>query len=140
MQITRGLAAVAVVAVAVMTFAVASTCAAQDGRAASSASSFRRPRAAPPMPRHDWSPSHFQTVSGNPSSLRTSPATAHALGAAFVAQAEPDGLHPAVVEFGLEPHRSADRQECRYDPVADFSHIVMLTSSPMCSRSIRASA
>ena len=56
---------------------------------------------------------HFQAVFRQPFIIENKPGNGNAMGAAFVAQAEPDGYTLLVVEFGLEPHGAAGRQECR---------------------------
>ncbi len=73
---------------------------------------------------------HFQTLFRQPFIIENKPGNGNALGAAFVAQAEPDG-------YSLLSSNSASNltvplvaKNAGYDPVADFSHIVMLTSSP----------
>src|SRR6266481_79442 len=69
---------------------------------------------------------HFQAVFRQPFIVENRPGNGNALGAAFVAQAEPDG-HPLLLS------NSASNltvplvvRNAGYDPVADFSHIVML--------------
>jgi tripartite-type tricarboxylate transporter receptor subunit TctC len=131
MQITRGLAGMAVMAVATMATAVASTCAAAQEwpshlvrivvPAAAGGSSDAAARLVT---------NHFQTVFRQPFIIENKPGNGNALGAAFVAQAEPDG-------YTLLSSNSASNltvplvvKNAGYDPVADFSHIVMLTSSP----------
>jgi tripartite-type tricarboxylate transporter receptor subunit TctC len=131
MQITRGLAGVAVMAVATMATAVASTCAAAQEwpshlvrivvPAAAGGSSDAAARLVT---------NHFQTVFRQPFIIENKPGNGNALGAAFVAQAEPDGYTLLSSNSASNLTVPLIAKNAGYDPVADFSHIVMLTSSP----------
>jgi tripartite-type tricarboxylate transporter receptor subunit TctC len=131
MQIWRGLAAVAVMAVAMVATAVASTCAAAQEwpshlvrivvPAAAGGSSDAAARLVT---------NHFQTVFRQPFIIENKPGNGNALGAAFVAQAEPDGYTLLSSNSASNLTVPLIAKNAGYDPVADFSHIVMLTSSP----------
>jgi tripartite-type tricarboxylate transporter receptor subunit TctC len=131
MQISRGLAAVAVMAVAMVATAVASTCAAAQEwpshlvrivvPAAAGGSSDAAARLVT---------NHFQTVFRQPFIIENKPGNGNALGAAFVAQAEPDGYTLLSSNSASNLTVPLIAKNAGYDPVADFSHIVMLTSSP----------
>src|SRR5262245_4737988 len=131
MQITRAHVAVAVMAVATMATAAASTCAsAQEWPshlvrivvpAAAGGSSDAAARLVT---------NHFQTVFRQPFIIENKPGNGNAMGAAFVAQAEPDGYTLLVSNSASNLTVPLVARSAGYDPVADFSHIVMLTSSP----------
>jgi tripartite-type tricarboxylate transporter receptor subunit TctC len=131
MQIARRLTAVVVVTGAVMTAAVASTCAvAQEWPsrlvrivvpAAAGGSSDAAARLVT---------NHFQTVFRQPFIIENKPGNGNAPGAAFVAQAEPDGYTLLSSNSASNLTVPLIAKNAGYDPVADFSHIVMLTSSP----------
>jgi tripartite-type tricarboxylate transporter receptor subunit TctC len=131
MQISRGFAGVAVMAVAAMAAAVASTCAAAQEwpshlvrivvPAAAGGSSDAAARLVT---------NHFQTVFRQPFIIENKPGNGNALGAAFVAQAEPDGYTLLSSNSASNLTVPLIAKNAGYDPVADFSHIVMLTSSP----------
>ena len=131
MQITRARAAVAVMAVATIATAGASTCAsAQEWPnhlvrivvpAAPGGSSDAAARLVT---------NHFQAVFRQPFIIENKPGNGNALGAAFVAQAEPDGYTLLSSNSASNLTVPLVTKNAGYDPVADFSHIVMLTSSP----------
>jgi tripartite-type tricarboxylate transporter receptor subunit TctC len=73
---------------------------------------------------------HFQAVFGRPFIIENKPGNGNALGAAFVAQAEPDGHTLLLSNSASNLTVPLVTRNAGYDPVADFSHIVMLTSSP----------
>src|SRR5262249_20859258 len=73
---------------------------------------------------------HFQTVFRQPFIIENKPGNGNALGAAFVAQAEPDGHTLLLSNSASNLTVPLVARNAGYDPVADFSHIVMLTSSP----------
>jgi tripartite-type tricarboxylate transporter receptor subunit TctC len=126
MGIARGLAAIAVAAVV-----LASTCAgAQDWPsrivrivvpAAPGGSSDAAARLVT---------NHFQAVFRQPFIIENKPGNGNALGAALVAQAEPDGYTLLSSNSASNLTVPLVAKNAGYDPVADFSHIVMLTSSP----------
>jgi tripartite-type tricarboxylate transporter receptor subunit TctC len=73
---------------------------------------------------------HFQTLFRQPFIIENKPGNGNALGAAFVAQAEPDGYTLLSSNSASNLTVPLVAKNAGYDPVADFSHIVMLTSSP----------
>jgi tripartite-type tricarboxylate transporter receptor subunit TctC len=73
---------------------------------------------------------HFQTVFRQPFIIENKPGNGNAIGAAFVAQAEPDGHTLLLSNSASNLTVPLVARNAGYDPVADFSHIVMLTSSP----------
>lgn len=73
---------------------------------------------------------HFQAVFGRPFIIENKPGNGNALGAALVAQAEPDGYTLLLSNSASNLTVPLVAGNAGYDPVADFSHIVMLTSSP----------
>jgi tripartite-type tricarboxylate transporter receptor subunit TctC len=73
---------------------------------------------------------HFQAVFGRPFIIENKPGNGNALGAAFVAQAEPDGHTLLLSNSASNLTVPLVTPKAGYDPVADFSHIVMLTRSP----------
>src|SRR5260370_68307 len=73
---------------------------------------------------------HFQAVFRQPFIIENKPGNGNALGAAFVAQAEPDGHTLLLANSASNLTVPLVARNAGYDPVADFSHIVMLTSSP----------
>jgi len=73
---------------------------------------------------------HFQAVFRQPFVIENKPGNGNAMGAAFVAQAEPDGYTLLVSNSASNLTVPLVARNAGYDPVADFSHIVMLTSSP----------
>jgi tripartite-type tricarboxylate transporter receptor subunit TctC len=73
---------------------------------------------------------HFQTVFRQPFVIENKPGNGNAMGAAFVAQAEPDGYTLLSSNSASNLTVPLIAKNAGYDPVADFSHIVMLTSSP----------
>jgi tripartite-type tricarboxylate transporter receptor subunit TctC len=131
MQISRGFAAAAVMTVAMMAVAVASTCAAAQEwpshlvrivvPAAPGGSSDAAARLVT---------NHFQAVFRQPFIIENKPGNGNALGAAFVAQAEPDGYTLLSSNSASNLTVPLIAKNAGYDPVGDFSHIVMLTSSP----------
>jgi tripartite-type tricarboxylate transporter receptor subunit TctC len=74
--------------------------------------------------------SHFQAVFRQPFVIENKPGNGNAMGAAFVAQAEPDGYTLLSSNSASNLTVPLVAKNAGYDPVADFSHIVMLTSSP----------
>jgi tripartite-type tricarboxylate transporter receptor subunit TctC len=73
---------------------------------------------------------HFQAVFRQPFIIENKPGNGNALGAALVAQAEPDGYTLLSSNSASNLTVPLVAKNAGYDPVADFSHIVMLTSSP----------
>src|SRR5262245_46707351 len=73
---------------------------------------------------------HFQAVFRQPFIIENKPGNGNALGAAFVAQAEPDGQTLLLSNSASNLTVPLVAGNAGYDPVTDFSHIVMLTSSP----------
>ena len=73
---------------------------------------------------------HFQAIFRQPFIIENKPGNGNALGAAFVAQAEPDGQTLLLSNSASNLTVPLVARNAGYDPVADFSHIVMLTSSP----------
>jgi tripartite-type tricarboxylate transporter receptor subunit TctC len=73
---------------------------------------------------------HFQAVFGRPFIIENKPGNGNALGAALVAQAEPDGYTLLASNSASNLTVPLVAGNAGYDPVADFSHIVMLASSP----------
>jgi len=73
---------------------------------------------------------HFQAVFRQPFIIENKPGNGNALGAAFVAQAEPDGHTLLLSNSASNLTVPLVARNAGYDPVADFSHTVMLTSSP----------
>ena len=73
---------------------------------------------------------HFQTVFRQPFIIENKPGNGNALGAALVAQAEPDGQTLLLSNSASNLTVPLVARNAGYDPVTDFSHIVMLTSSP----------
>jgi tripartite-type tricarboxylate transporter receptor subunit TctC len=126
MQITRALSVIAIVAAA-----LASSCAAAQEwpsrlvrivvPAAAGGSSDAAARLVT---------NHFQSVFRQPFIIENKPGNGNALGAAFVAQAEPDGYTLLSSNSASNLTVPLIAKNAGYDPVADFSHIVMLTSSP----------
>jgi tripartite-type tricarboxylate transporter receptor subunit TctC len=73
---------------------------------------------------------HFQAVFRQPFIIENKPGNGNAMGAAFVAQAEADGYTLLSSNSASNLTVPLVAKNAGYDPVADFSHIVMLTSSP----------
>jgi tripartite-type tricarboxylate transporter receptor subunit TctC len=73
---------------------------------------------------------HFQAAFHQPFIIENKPGNGNALGAAYVAQAEPDGYTLLSSNSASNLTVPLIAKNAGYDPVADFSHIVMLTSSP----------
>jgi tripartite-type tricarboxylate transporter receptor subunit TctC len=73
---------------------------------------------------------HFQAVFGRPFIIENKPGNGNALGAALVAQAEPDGHTLLLSNSASNLTVPLVAGNAGYDPVTDFSHVVMLTSSP----------
>jgi tripartite-type tricarboxylate transporter receptor subunit TctC len=73
---------------------------------------------------------HFQAVFRQPFVIENKPGNGNAMGAAFVAQAEPDGYTLLSSNSASNLTVPLIAKNAGYDPAADFSHIVMLTSSP----------
>jgi tripartite-type tricarboxylate transporter receptor subunit TctC len=73
---------------------------------------------------------HFQSVFRQPFIIENKPGNGNALGAAYVAQAEPDGYTLLSSNSASNLTVPLIAKNAGYDPVTDFSHIVMLTSSP----------
>jgi tripartite-type tricarboxylate transporter receptor subunit TctC len=71
---------------------------------------------------------HFQAVFRQPFIIENKPGNGNALGAAMVAQAEPDGYTLLSSNSASNLTVPLIAKNAGYDPVADFSHIVMLTS------------
>jgi Tripartite tricarboxylate transporter family receptor len=108
MQITRALSVVAIVAMAVgSTDAAAQEWPSRLVRIVVPAAAGGSSDAAARLVTN-----HFQTVFRQPFIIENKPGNGNALGAAFVAQAEPDGYTP----LSSKPDGSTDRQECRLRP------------------------
>ena len=73
---------------------------------------------------------HFQSVFRQPFIVENKPGNGNATGAAFVAQAAPDGHTLLVSNSASNLTVPLVARNAGYDPVTDFTHIVMLTSSP----------
>ncbi len=73
---------------------------------------------------------HFQAVFRQPFVIENKPGNGNAMGAAFVAQAEPDGYTLLVSNSASNLTVPLVTRNAGYDPVTDFTHIVMLTRSP----------
>lgn len=73
---------------------------------------------------------HFQSVFKAPFIIENKPGNGNAMGAAFVAQAEPDGYTLLLSNSASNLTVPLVSKTAGYDPVADFAHIVMLSSSP----------
>jgi tripartite-type tricarboxylate transporter receptor subunit TctC len=73
---------------------------------------------------------HFQGVFRQPFIIENKPGNGNATGAAYVAQAAPDGYTLLVSNSASNLTVPLVTRNAGYDPVADFTHIVMLTSSP----------
>src|SRR5215470_10248676 len=73
---------------------------------------------------------HFQAAFRQPFIIENKPGNGNATGAAFVAQAEPDGQTLLLSNSASNLTVPLVARNAGYDPVADFSHIVMLSSSP----------
>src|SRR5215475_11706821 len=73
---------------------------------------------------------HFQAAFRQPFIIENKPGNGNATGAAFVAQAEPDGYTLMLSNSASNLTVPLVNRYAGYDPVADFSHIVMLSSSP----------
>ncbi len=73
---------------------------------------------------------HFQSVFRAPFIIENRPGNGNAMGAGFVAQAEPDGYTLLLSNSASNLTVPLVSPTAGYDPVADFTHIVMLTSSP----------
>jgi tripartite-type tricarboxylate transporter receptor subunit TctC len=73
---------------------------------------------------------HFQAVFHEPFVIENKPGNGNAMGAALVAHAEGDGYTLLVSNSASNLTVPLVARNAGYDPVADFSHIVMLTSSP----------
>jgi tripartite-type tricarboxylate transporter receptor subunit TctC len=129
MQISRGLVAVAVMAVATMavasTFATAQEWPSRLVRIVVPAAPGGSSDAAARLVTN-----HFQAVFRQPFIIENKPGNGNALGAAFVAQAEPDGYTLLSSNSASNLTVPLIAKDAGYDPVGDFSHIVMLTSSP----------
>jgi len=73
---------------------------------------------------------HFQAVFRRPFIIENKPGNGNAMGAAFVAQAEPDGYTLLVSNSASNLTVPLVTRNAGYDPIADFTHIVMLTRTP----------
>jgi tripartite-type tricarboxylate transporter receptor subunit TctC len=73
---------------------------------------------------------HFQAVFHEPFVIENKPGNGNAMGAALVAHAEGDGYTLLVSNSASNLTVPLVARNAGCDPVADFSHIVMLTSSP----------
>src|SRR5215467_2825982 len=73
---------------------------------------------------------HFQAAFRQPFIIENKPGNGNATGAAFVAQAAPDGYTLLVSNSASNLTVPLVARNAGYDPVADFTHVVMLTSSP----------
>jgi tripartite-type tricarboxylate transporter receptor subunit TctC len=67
---------------------------------------------------------HFQTVFRQPFIIENKPGNGNALGAALVAQAEPDGYTLLSSNSASNLTVPLIAKNAGYDPVADFSHIL----------------
>ena len=73
---------------------------------------------------------HFQATFHQPFIIENRPGNGNATGAAMVAQAAPDGYTLLVSNGASNLTVPLVSRNAGYDPVADFTHIVMLSSSP----------
>jgi tripartite-type tricarboxylate transporter receptor subunit TctC len=73
---------------------------------------------------------HFQAVFREPFIVENRPGNGGAMGAGFAAQAEPDGYTLLIANSASNLTVPLVVKNAGYDPVADFTHIVMLERSP----------
>jgi tripartite-type tricarboxylate transporter receptor subunit TctC len=73
---------------------------------------------------------HFQAVFKQPFVIENKPGGGNALGAAYVAQQEPDGYTLVVSNTAAHLTVPIVSKTVAYDPVKDFTHIVMLSGAP----------
>src|SRR5260370_949803 len=73
---------------------------------------------------------HFQTGFKQPFVIETRPGAGSGVGAAFVAQAAPDGYTLLISNTAGNLTVPLVSKNFTYDPVADFTHIVMLAGTP----------
>ena len=73
---------------------------------------------------------HFQTVFKQPFVIENRPGAGSGVGAAFVAQAAPDGYTLLISNTAGNLTVPLVSKNFTYDPVADFTHIVMLAGTP----------
>jgi tripartite-type tricarboxylate transporter receptor subunit TctC len=73
---------------------------------------------------------HFQAVFGQPFVIESKPGAGGGTGAAFVAQAEPDGYTLLISNTAANLTIPLVQKNFSYDPVKDFTHIAMLSGTP----------
>jgi tripartite-type tricarboxylate transporter receptor subunit TctC len=73
---------------------------------------------------------HLQTVFKQPFVIENRPGGGNALGAAYVAQQPPDGYTLVVSNTAANLTVPLVSKTFSYDPVKDFTHIVMLSGTP----------
>src|ERR1700734_3939246 len=73
---------------------------------------------------------HFQAVFHQPFVIENKPGNGGASGAAFAAQAEPDGYTLLIANSASNLTVPLVVKNAGYDPVADFTYIAMLARSP----------
>jgi tripartite-type tricarboxylate transporter receptor subunit TctC len=73
---------------------------------------------------------HFQAVFRQPFVIENKPGAGGGVGAAYVAQAEPDGYTLLISNTAANLTVPIVSKNFSYDPVKDFTHIVMLSGTP----------
>ncbi len=73
---------------------------------------------------------HFQATFGQPFVIENKPGAGGGVGAAYVAQAEPDGYTLLISNTAANLTVPIVSKNFSYDPVKDFTHIVMLSGTP----------
>jgi tripartite-type tricarboxylate transporter receptor subunit TctC len=73
---------------------------------------------------------HFQAVFRQPFVIENKPGAGGGVGAAYVAQTEPDGYTLMISNTAANLTVPIVSKNFSYDPVTDFTHIVMLSGTP----------
>src|SRR6267378_4288284 len=73
---------------------------------------------------------HFQAAFRQPFVIENKPGAGGGVGAAYVAQAEPDGHTLMISNTAANLTVPIVSRNFSYDPVKDFTHIVMLSGTP----------
>jgi len=73
---------------------------------------------------------HFQSVFRQPFVIENKPGAGGGVGAAYVAQTEPDGYTLLISNTAANLTVPIVSKNFSYDPVKDFTHIVMLSGTP----------
>src|ERR1700693_5906043 len=73
---------------------------------------------------------HFQAVFRQPFVIENKPGAGGGVGAAYVSQAEPDGYTLLISNTAGNLTVPIVSRNFSYDPVKDFTHIVMLSGTP----------